>query len=269
MWTATKKLRNALNELDLVTGIAVQVPHPGLVEIAATSGNSFVAIDVEHTAGDRTVVENMVRAADANGIACLVKLTRIDEIEVRSALDSGAHGVIAPHVRCAEDLQALIDYAFFPPRGKRGLCSAARANRHGSWDLTDLVNGTNDNLIVVPVLEDKEMVDNLEAILDVDDSVDIYEIGPVDLALSLGLDVGRSITNPSPELADVLDRVMKTLRDRGKNILYPSRFPNLDASEEDVREAMLKRGVKMVFGMDTHVLVKGFRDVAGLQHSKG
>jgi 2-keto-3-deoxy-L-rhamnonate aldolase RhmA len=254
-----RRMKKRIADGGFLTGMAAQVPTPEIIEILSVTGHDFVIVDIEHSAAGANETEAMIRAADANGLPSLVKLKSVDEVEIRNALDAGASGVMAPHIRTPEDLRTLIDYCRFPPKGHRGLCSAARANRYSSRDIRDLVRFTNEELLVIPVIEDKEAVDNLDAIIGLDPSVEIFDIGPVDLALSMGLDLDRSITNPSPELTAVLDEVLGKLSAAGKSILYPTRFPNSDADPIELRKWMQSKGINMVYGMDTHALVAGSR----------
>jgi 2-keto-3-deoxy-L-rhamnonate aldolase RhmA len=260
-----RAFRERLGKEPLLTGLSCAIPHPAVVEIACRTGHDFVILDTEHTSIDATTQEQLVRAADAHGLVCLVKLPDIDETTVRIALDAGACGVIAPHVKSAEDVRHIVELSCFPPRGRRGLCSAARANDYSSGDIRDLVRLTNEELLIIPILEDAEALDNVEAILDADPRIEIFEIGPVDMALSLGLDLEQSITNPSAELQRVLARIVDALHARGKKVLYPTRFPNTPFGAEDQRAALRAVGADLVYGIDTHVVNYGSRRLAALK----
>jgi len=262
-----KRLHQRLQDGVLLTGINCAFNHPGIFEVACNAGHDFVGVDAEHAAINLETMENLIRAADCHGVPCLVKLKEGTEVEIRNALDAGASGVMVPHVLSGEGLSAAVDATYFAPRGRRGVCSAARVNAHSSWDIRDLISWTNELVLLIPIIEDKEAVENIDEILAVDDRIQLYEIGPVDLALSLGLDLDRSITNPSPELVEALDLVTRKLREAGKKLLYPTRYPNSPLSVEEQREALAKRGVAAVYGMDTHCLVNAFRGFRALSGS--
>lgn len=235
--------------------------HPAIIEVAARLGHDYVILDAEHAAMDRQTLELLVRTAEAHDLVSIVKLKDLDPVEIRDALDSGALGLMAPHIKDAGDMRALMDAAYFPPLGRRGVCGATRANAYSAGDLRELVRMTNEELLLIPVLEDREAVENLESILSVHEGIEIYDIGPVDLAASLGLDLNRSITNPSPELSEKLEVLLAGLKARGKHVMYPTRFPNMDASAQEVRESMRERGVTLLYGFDTHCLVSGARQL--------
>jgi 4-hydroxy-2-oxoheptanedioate aldolase len=249
----------------LLTGLACAIPHPAVVEIACSTGHDFVILDTEHTSLEPTTQEQLLRAAEVHGLVSLVKIAAIEETSVRVALDAGACGVIAPHVKSAADVRRLVDFCCFPPRGSRGLCSLARANGFASGDVRDLVQLTNEEIILVPIIEDAEAVENIADIVDADPRIDIYEIGPVDLALSMGLDLDRSITNPSEELRRAIDHVVETLRSRKKKLLFPTRFPNTPFGADKQLEALRAVGADLVYGMDAHVINHGSRQLAALK----
>jgi 2-keto-3-deoxy-L-rhamnonate aldolase RhmA len=262
---ALRSFRERLRSQHLLTGLACAIPHPVLVEIACQSGHDFVIIDTEHTSIEPTTQEQLLRAADVHGLVALVKIPEVEEGIVRTALDAGASGIIAPHIKSAEDVRRLVEVSCFPPRGKRGLCSVARANGYSSGSLRDLVRLTNEEMLLIPILEDAEAVENLEAILDAEPSLEVFEIGPVDLALSLGLDLEQSISNPSQELRKSLLKMVSALHARGKKVLYPTRFPNTPFGAHEQLERVREFGVDLLYGIDTHVVNFGSRQLAALK----
>lgn len=262
---ALRTFKGKLQEGRLLTGMACAICHPAIIEIAGRQGHDYVILDAEHAAMDRQTLELLIRAAEAHGLVSIVKLKRIDEIEIRDALDLGALGVMAPHIKTAEDVRQLLAYTYFAPRGHRGVCGAARANAFSAGDVRDLVRLTNEEILAIPVIEEGEAAKNMDAILAVDDRISIYDIGPVDMALSLGLDLDRSITNPSPELKKVLDEVLGKIRAKGKHVMYPTRFPNIDQTPQQHAATMRGNGVSLVYGFDTQCLVKGSKEMLALR----
>lgn len=261
---ALRGLKQKLADGRLLTGMACATCHPAVIEVAGQLGHDYVILDAEHSAMDLQTMELLVRAAEAWNLVSIVKLKRVDEIEIRDALDLGALGVMAPHIRSPGDVKQLLEYVYFKPRGHRGVCGAARANAFSAGDLRELVRLTNEEVLAIPVIEEGEAAACMDEILAVDDRLLIYDIGPVDMALSLGLDLDRSITNPSPELKKVLDDVMGKIKAKGKHIMYPTRFPNVDATAADVAASMKRMGVSLVYGFDTHSLVRGAKDLKKL-----
>lgn len=254
-----------LTDGQFMTGMACALGHPSVIEVACNTGHDFVIIDAEHVAADQAQMEHMIRAADIYRAPCLVKLDVATEITIRNALDFGASGVMCPHIRSAEELAQVVQHTYFAPRGRRGLCGVARVNAHSAMDIRDVVRWTNELAIVVPIIEDVEAVDRLDDIISVDERITIYEIGPLDLALSMGVDLDRSITNPAPELREAIDHIIGTLKARDRKILYPTRFPNVKADAATVAGELRDIGADLIYGIDTHALVRGSRELSGLK----
>jgi 2-keto-3-deoxy-L-rhamnonate aldolase RhmA len=262
---ALAEFRNRLSGGKLLTGVACAIPHPGIVEVACRTGHDFVIIDAEHSSVDDVTQEALIRAAEVHGMVSIVKLKALDEMAIRVALDAGACGVIAPHIKSAADMRRLIDYCCFPSRGKRGLCGAARANTYSAGDLQEMIRLANEDLLIIPIIEDGEAIANLDEILSVDERINIFEVGPLDLALSLGIDF--NISDPTPELKAAVERVCSTLRNRGRKILYPSRFPNMPFQAERVAADVRAFGASLVYGIDTHCINVGMRALASLKEA--
>ena len=256
-----------LDEGQFMTGLACALGNPGVVEVACNTGHDFVIVDAEHVATDQQQLENLIRAADIYRVPCLVKLADITELSIRNAFDFGACGIMCPHIRTPDELARVLEYTYFPPRGHRGLCGVARVNAHSAMDIREVVRWTNELALVVPIIEDREALEHLEDIIRVDSRIKVYEIGPLDLALSMGVDLDRSITDPAPELREAIDHIIGTLKAHGRRVLYPTRFPNVKADAATVAAELRSLGADLLYGIDTHALVRGARDLASIKRA--
>ena len=108
-------------------------------------------------------------------------------------LDRGVMGVMGPHVETAADAKALVDACRYVPDGQRSW-GGGRGTYYNSTALlaapdgecTEFMRRTNANLFVMAQLETARAIENLDAILEVDD-IDVWAGGPNDLAQSMGL----------------------------------------------------------------------------------
>ena len=57
--------------------------------------------------------------AGASPPRIICRLPRLDDAEIAKALDAGAAGLICPMVNSAEQAEALVHAAHFPPEGRR------------------------------------------------------------------------------------------------------------------------------------------------------
>jgi 4-hydroxy-2-oxoheptanedioate aldolase len=73
--------------------------------------------------------------------------------------------------------------------------------------------------MIVPMAEDREFFDDIEAILAVE-GVDMVNIGPLDLAMSLGL--GSLVRTDVPEVQSRFDLLLKKTAEKGIHVLCPA-----------------------------------------------
>jgi diaminopimelate decarboxylase len=147
-----------------VYGLFCSIPAPVLVEMIGCAGYDFTILDTEHTLVSPQELENLIRAAEAVELTPFVRVPENDPGAVLRALDAGAMGVVVPHVRERADIDAAIQAARYAPEGNRSL-NGGRVPGFGRINLTEYVSLANSEIMVVPMIEDAEGVDNLPYIL--------------------------------------------------------------------------------------------------------
>jgi len=98
-------------------------------------------------------------------------------------LDFGAEGVIAPMINNVDDAHRFAAAAKYPPLGERS-SGPLRALMLRKMDIGDYVAQANDNVITLAMIETREALRNLDAILAVP-GIDAVFVGPSDLSLAL------------------------------------------------------------------------------------
>ncbi|MBW2149309.1 MAG: hypothetical protein JRG73_15015 [Deltaproteobacteria bacterium] len=212
-------LKKALAEGKVVCGCAVMSRSPVIVEMLGYTGFDFVFIDTEHAPiGSDTTLENLIRAAEASGIAPIVRVKENAEHFIRNALEAGAQGVVVPHVASGEDAAKAVKYARFPPRGTRGADPTVRSARYrcGAFNWEEFINESNEEAMVIPLLEDREFLPNLEEILSVD-GIDALSFGPTDYALSIGLNLLYDFNHP--KIVEAFEAVVRGAVKKGLPVL--------------------------------------------------
>jgi 4-hydroxy-2-oxoheptanedioate aldolase len=180
-------LRQKLAHGSPLLGLFLQFSHPSLVELAGYIGYDWIFIDAEHSSISPEAVENMVRGAEHAGITPIVRTPSGEPAVIQSYLDTGAMGVLVPHLKSAEMARKIVAATKYPPLGIRGAGSKTRANNVG-YRLTapDHFAWCNEQVVVFGMLEDMEGVKALPEILKVE-GLDGLVIGPTDLAGSMGM----------------------------------------------------------------------------------
>jgi 2-keto-3-deoxy-L-rhamnonate aldolase RhmA len=175
-------LKERLRRQERTFGGWVQLPSPDAAEIVAAAGFEWVVVDLEHGGIDRSAMVPLIRAIQGRGAVALTRLMAGDALLARQALDAGASGVIVPHVSDPDQYAAFVEACTWPPAGSRSI-GFFRANDYGrSFD--DYASEALDP-IVVPMVESRAGLDNLEAVLSAA-RADAVLIGPYDLSASLG-----------------------------------------------------------------------------------
>lgn len=195
------ELKRRLARGETVLGLFASIPAAVTVELIGQAGFDFVILDTEHTLVNPETLEHMLRAAELAGLTALVRVSRPDPAIVVPLLDGGARGIVLADVRGPEPLQALNECLRFHPLGRRGM-NSGRPGRFGADDLVDYLQRANHELMLVPMIESREGVESLQAILQVP-GVDMVLEGAADLSQSLGL----PWQTEAPEVSEALDRI--------------------------------------------------------------
>src|SRR5919107_402106 len=91
-------------------GVLNVIPAPVVTQAIATAGADFVMIDREHGPIGPEQLQAMIAATAGTKCAALVRVPKIDEAEVKAALDAGAEGIVYPLVRTVEDAERCVSY---------------------------------------------------------------------------------------------------------------------------------------------------------------
>src|SRR4051812_30977935 len=98
-----------------VVGAFAGIRHPSSVELVAWAGFEVVLGGGGHAPKPSETVQQMVRAADACDVPCLVRVGGIGGSDVAQALDVGAAGVVIPRVETADEVRACVAAVRYPP----------------------------------------------------------------------------------------------------------------------------------------------------------
>jgi 4-hydroxy-2-oxoheptanedioate aldolase len=178
-------LRARLLQGNTVFGPFVHCRDKALVEILGQEGYDFIIVDTEHGATGPSEVEGLVRAANGAGLPATVRVRENTPSAIARALDTGAQGVMVPHVSTEEAARKVADAARFAPQGERGVDPYARAAGYGFLPSAQYFSAANERTLVVVQIEGREGVANVEAICQVP-GIDCVFTGPFDLSQSLG-----------------------------------------------------------------------------------
>src|SRR5436309_8181821 len=113
-------LKQKLKNGEKTFGLWITLEAPAITEIAVRLGLDWICIDAEHGHLDFKEVVEHLRAAGRSSVAALVRVQEIEQGLIKRVLDLGAHGIIVPQIRNAEEVEQAVRFAKYPPRGIRG-----------------------------------------------------------------------------------------------------------------------------------------------------
>src|SRR5947209_18145949 len=113
---------------------AGQLCHPKIVEIVGQHGGyDAVWLDQEHVGLTLPQIEEAARAARGVGLDSFVRLYATDYATVMRPLEAGAGGLMASMVRSVREVEDLVRWARFHPRGQRGINGSGVDGRYGAY----------------------------------------------------------------------------------------------------------------------------------------
>lgn len=176
---------------------------PGFVgaEIAARQPVDYVCVDTQHGAIDYLTSVSMIQAIELTGGTPVVRVPWNEPGIIGKSLDAGAHGVIVPMVNTRTEAEAVVRSARYVPEGARSWGPLMASQRH-----PDNRAWAHETISVIPMIETREAVANLDEILSVP-GIDAIYVGPSDLSLSLGLEPSGNADET------VLDEALATIVD--------------------------------------------------------
>lgn len=158
-------------------------PHVETTVLLADAGYDFLLFDTQHSPVEVKQMGPAIQAMRGRKAAPLVRVPVNAAHEICFALDAGARGIVAPMVNTRAEAEAMVRACRYYPAGNR-----SNAGERGEWgsfgSYREYMDTVNRELVVVPMIETKEAMANLDAIAAVD-GVDVLLIGPSDLSIEL------------------------------------------------------------------------------------
>ena len=192
-------LSERLRRGEPLVGTWVKTPHPHVVEVLGLSALDLLVLDAEHAPYDRGEIDQCILAARAAGKPVLVRPASAGPGSILQALDGGADGIIAPHIRSAVDAEQLVNACHYRPGG-RGYAGSSRAAAYTTLGMARH-RAQAVSVSVIAQIEDSEALGAIDAIAAVD-GIDALFIGRADLTVSMGAE-----SMDDPRVTDAVERI--------------------------------------------------------------
>jgi 4-hydroxy-2-oxoheptanedioate aldolase len=184
------------------------IPAGFSAETMAHQGWDSLTIDMQHGVMDYQAAVNMLTAISTTATVPVVRVPWLDPGILMKMLDAGAYALICPMVNTPEDAEKLVAATHYPPRGFRSM-GPIRATLYGG---ADYQKHANDTVVVFAMIETRQALDNLDAILAVK-GLDAVYIGPADLSLALGCN--PTFDDVDKPVAEAIDMILAKAKERG------------------------------------------------------
>lgn len=180
-------LRRALRS-GPVAGTFLKLPATEVVDLAAAAFD-FAVVDLEHSQLDELEARRLVRHAWALGFPVVARLPLADRGRINRLLEAGAAGVQLSTVRAATQVAAARDSLLYAPRGSRSISLAQPPAGYGAVELGEFLDREGEGPLLVAQIETATTDDPLAEIAAA--GPDVLFVGPMDLTVDLGRDLGR------------------------------------------------------------------------------
>ncbi|MFA4964890.1 MAG: aldolase/citrate lyase family protein [Thermoleophilia bacterium] len=213
------------------------IPSSFSAEIMAHQGFDSITIDMQHGLVDYQVAVTMLQAISTTDVIPLTRVPWSDPARLMKILDAGSYGVICPMINTPEDAEALVRACKYPPWGYRSF-GPIRAkyygggSTHGGGDYHEFAD---EETLVIPQIETREAIRNLDRILDVRGIGAIY-IGPSDLSMALGKEPRKGQSDP--EVIATIETILAAAKAHG----IPA---GIHTNSAEVAVAMIERGFQL------------------------
>ncbi|MBI4637637.1 MAG: 2,4-dihydroxyhept-2-ene-1,7-dioic acid aldolase [Candidatus Rokubacteria bacterium] len=186
----------------------LSIPSAFSAEVMAHQGFDSLTVDMQHGVVDYQVAVTMLQAVSTMPPVPLARVPWNDPARIMKILDAGAYGVICPMVNTRAQAEALVQACRYPPRGYRSW-GPVRASLYAGADYGD---HANDTIVVMPMIETAEALENLDEILSVP-GVDAVYVGPSDLSLAFGCKPRLDQTDPP--VVEAQQRIVEACKRHG------------------------------------------------------
>jgi len=214
-----------------VVGIVLGLGSPTAAARLTACGFDFLVVDNQHGDWDDTATLAAFRAISLGSAMPMTRVRKNDYYAIGRMLDRGALGIIAPMVNSADEARAAAFATRYPPQGGRSFAGCL-AVHYGP----DYAAWADREVFLAVQIETAQAAEHAEEIMAVE-GVDGCWIGPMDLALSLGVAPG------APAHEDAILRVLAACRKTGK-------IPGIYTPNAAVARRRIEQGFQFVTAAD-------------------
>ena len=181
--------------------------------IAARCGFDAIFIDLEHSATSLETAATICVAALTAGITPIARVPSHNPFHAARILDTGAQGVMVPHVENADEAREIVKYLRFPPMGLRSAYGTGPTLGYRAIGQGEVNAFLNQHELVIAMLETPQAIEHAEAIAAVP-GIDMVHIGALDVSNVMGIPAAYA----DPRMKAVFEKVARACKAHGKSM---------------------------------------------------
>jgi 2-keto-3-deoxy-L-rhamnonate aldolase RhmA len=231
----------------------------GIARLASEAGAEFVVFDMEHTGWSLETIRMLIATARSTEMVPLVRVPSSDYHFMARVLDVGAMGIMVPMVESVEQAESMVQFAKYPPVGRRGAAFGVSHDDYTGGDIVEKIQSANRETLLIAQIETERGVEQARGIAAVP-GIDVLWIGHFDLTNSLGIP-GQF---DHPRFLEALEEVLAACREHGK-------VPGFMAGDVATGKGLLDQGFRILaYGGDLWLYQAAVREgVAQLRQHRG
>ena len=180
-------LKSRLSDGDiLVAGTITEYVRPSLVKLYKNAGFDFIYIEYEHGFLNPSNLADTILSARDNGLPVVSKTPQLERQEVSKLLEAGVSGIQLPRTETREQVEELLGYIKFPPKGTRAMAPGyGNSDYVQTSDLAEWMVEQDAESTLVVHIETRLGYENAESIISTP-GVDMVYCGPGDFSIEMG-----------------------------------------------------------------------------------
>jgi 4-hydroxy-2-oxoheptanedioate aldolase len=176
-------VKQALKEGKAQAGTWLSLGSVVAARFVARSGLPWLTVDIEHSHTDIQTAALMFGSVADAGCVPLARVSTGRHDLIKSVLDCGAMGIVAPMVMNAQEARSIVAACQYPPRGNRSVGGSMHALNFGCSP-EEYFREADDQILIVIQAEHIAAVERADEIYAVP-GIDAVFVGPNDLAASM------------------------------------------------------------------------------------
>ena len=170
----------------LVAGTTTEYVRPSIVKLYKNAGFDFIYIEYEHGFLNPASLADTILSARDNGLPVVSKTPQLERQEVSKLLEAGVSGIQLPRTETREQVEELLGYIKFPPKGTRAMAPGyGNSDYAQTSDLAEWMVEQDAESTLVVHIETRLGYENAESIISTP-GVDMVYCGPGDFSIEMG-----------------------------------------------------------------------------------